>query len=100
MYADNAVQTIKSLKTLKNPKISTAYSSFSLIWSSGINHENETEVLTITRNTAGIITARYTCKAPYILLINYNPTITNPGRIQQAYYKTMDVATIKFTLRQ
>jgi len=99
MYVDNAVQSIRSLNTLKNPKIKTAYSSFSVIWSRGIDHDNETGILQMTKETAGIISARYTCKAPYILLVNYNPNLTNPTRIRQAYFNALDADEIDFTLR-
>ena len=100
MHDDQAVQSFQTIKPATRPLVTKDIPSFSLIWSRGINRDNETNVLQNTLNMDGIISARYTCKAPYILLIKYDPGITNQARIEQIYCNTLGFDAIDFILRQ
>ena len=100
MYANQTERSLRSFETNTRSLASKGSSSLSLIWSRGIDQNNESSVLKNTQEADGVITARYTCKAPYILLISYNPQITDHRQIQQIYYQSMELDAIDFVQRQ
>jgi len=100
MQKDQSALGFKSFKSSKNLSESKNISTFSLVWSRGISQNNEDCVLQKTLETDGVITARYTCKSPYILLITYDPLIISHNKIYQIYYNTMEINGIDFVLRK
>jgi len=100
MHDNQAVQTLESSYSANRSMVKADISSLSLIWSRGINQKNESRVLLNTLGIDGVITARYTCKAPYILLINYDPAITNHSKLDQIYRESMGSDAVEFILRQ
>lgn len=99
MHASQTALSFQSFDPSSSSQAKTAISSFSLVWSRGINHENETSVLDNTLEMGGVISARYTCNAPYILLISYNPEITDPTDITETYFNYMEPDSIDFVQR-
>lgn len=100
MYANQTALRFKSSNAIEKPQATAPTNRLSLIWTRGIDQKNETSVLNDTLEADGVISARYTCKTPYILLINYNPRITCHEQIQQIYYKSMGTDAIEFVHRQ
>lgn len=100
MTKDQSAREVQSIKPVPFFGKSKNISTFSLIWSRGISQNNEDSVLQKTQETDGIISARYTCKSPYILLVSYDPSIISHSNIHQIYHNTIEIGNIDFTLRQ
>lgn len=100
MPEDQTARAVQSFKLGTNSGDSENISTFSLVWSRGISQKNEDRVLQKTLETDGVISTRYTCKSPYILLITYDPSILNHSNLHQIYANTIEIGNIDFVLRK
>jgi hypothetical protein len=75
------IDTTPVTQTAKEVRQSISRGCFALIWVRGISEQHESALLRDTTEIEGVLSARFSRREPYILMVSYDPMVTNSTEI-------------------
>jgi len=91
MQTSQPVESNHGFQTITKSQADTVSDCFALIWTRGVNQDQESSILQGVEALEGVVSACFSRKDPYILLASYDPGITNSRNI----LKTLNNANIQ-----
>ena len=81
MQTSQPVESYRGFQTTTKSRTDTVNDCFALIWTRGMNKDQESSVLQDVEALEGVSSACFSRKDPYILLASYEPGVTSSRKI-------------------